>query len=304
MTLLQKLFFYTGILCVLASCGMVGEDAAPIPAYIYVPSYTFVTDTSSFNSDIYQGANSEKFIDMWISDAGKLAGEVGWPSLIPIQKTGATQIWVEAGISITGQDEKREAYPMISQHIETRNLKPGVIDTIYPIFKYLPNIEFKFIEDYDRPGTFLKMDPNKKLSGDTIIRVNDKNAWKPGKYSAKIELDPKHLTLQLLADNQGNGYTLPQSGSPVYIEIDYKSNVPLDLGYYFLEPGGNGTAVNNSVIQTFATTEWKKLYVKLTDEVATRKDGTVYFIYIAVMNLDGIVPDVYIDNVKLVCLKG
>ncbi|MES2780911.1 MAG: hypothetical protein V4651_13550 [Bacteroidota bacterium] len=299
MTLMNKPITFLGILSVLASCGMVGEDAATVPAYICVPSYTFITDTSSFNQGIYQGANSEKFLDMWISDAGLLLGNVGLPSLIPIQKTGAAQIWVEAGITITGQDEKRQSYPLVSQHIETRNLKPGVIDTLYPVFKYLPNIEFKFIEDYDRPGSFLNINPSYKAAGDTVRKINDQNAWRAGKYSGKIEIDPSHQILQLISSE----YELPRSGSPVYLEIDYKSNLPLDIGYYYQDPS-LGASTANSVVQTFPNSEWKKLYINLTDEVATRKVGTLYIIYIGVYNSDNIVPDVYIDNVKLVCLKG
>lgn len=299
MTRLTKPIFYLTIIALLASCGMVGEDEAPIPAYICVPSYTLITDTSSFNSDIYQGAPSEKFQDMWFSDAGKSIGAVKWPSLLPFQKTGAAQIWVEAGISITGQDERREAYPLISQHIEVRDFKPGVIDTIYPVFKYLPNIDFKFIEDFDRPGSFLKMNPAYKKGSDTIVRVNDSRAWKPGKFSGKIEMDPSHNILQLISEE----YLLPRSGSPVYLEIDYKSNIPLDIGYYYQDPV-LGASRANSVVETYPNTEWKKLYIKLTDEVASRKDGTLYIIYIGVYNAENVVPEVYIDNVKLVCLKG
>lgn len=300
MTLLNKPISVLGLIGMMASCGMVGEEAVTIPAYISVPSYTFVTDTSSPNAGIYQGLNSEKFTDMWISDAGKLVGEVGLPSLIPIQKTGPTQIWVEAGIIITGQDEQRESYPLMSQHIETRNLQPGVIDTVYPVFKYLPNIDFKFIEDFDRPGSFMRYDPDKKPQ-DTVIRVTDVNSWKPGNAVGKIQMDTAQTAMQLLS----NEYTLPQSGSPVYLEIDYKSNLQLDIGYYYNEPGSpTGVSPSNSVVRVYPNGAWKKLYVKLTDEVATRKPGTTYVIYIAVLNPDKTVTDVYIDNVKLVCLKG
>jgi hypothetical protein len=299
MTLLTKPIFVAGAIAWLfSSCGMVSEDAAPIPAYICVPSYTFVTDTSSFNASIYQGANSERFLDMWFSDAGKTIGGVKFPSLLPFQKIGTSQLWVEAGISITGQDEKREAYPLVSQHIEVRDFKPGVIDTVYPVFKYLPNIDFKFIEDFDRPGSYMRINPSYKTGSDTVLKVNDNRAWQAGKYSGKIEIDPSHQILQLIS----NEYLLPRSGSPVYLELDYKSNLPLDIGYYYQDPT-LGASNANSVIQTFPNSEWKKLYVRLTDEVASRKEGTLFIIYIGLYNLDNIVPDVFIDNVKLVCLK-
>jgi len=289
----QRVLFCITFLAI-SSCGMIGEDKVDIPAYIYVPSYTFQTDS------ITQGSNANYFTDMWVSDAGIIVGAVGLPSLLPIQKSGPTEVRVDAGIILTGQDNQRSSYPLISTYTVTRNLQPGVIDTIKPEFKYLPNIDVKFVEDYDRIGANLKINPSYYAAGDTVLKVNDEHALRPGSNSGQVVLASSHQIMQLISSSE---YELPGYGAPVYLEIDYNSNLPLDIGYYYNDPT-TGASPANSVIQTYASNGWRKLYINLTNEVSARKTGTTFIIYIGIYNVDNITPAVYIDNVKLLCLKG
>lgn len=294
MSVFNKPFLLFFALLAVSSCGIVGQDAVTVPAYISVPYYTFQTDS------LKEGSNYEKFSDMWISDGGLIVGAVGLPSLIPIQKHGLTEVRVDAGIIITGQDNQRASYPLIATHIENRELRPGVIDTFYPKFKYLPNIDVKFVEDYDRIGSSFKINPSYYVPGDSILKVNDQNALRPGRYSGKIQLDPSHQIMQLITNSE---FQLPGYGSPVYLEIDYSSNLPLDIGYYYNDPL-TGASPAQSVVQTFASNGWRKLYINLTNEISVRRVGTTYIIYIGIYNIENVVPSVYIDNIKLLCLKG
>lgn len=277
----------------LSACGIVGEDAVMVPSYVYVPSYTYVTDSNT------QGAPSQAFNDMWISNSGAMLGGIGLPSLIPVQAVGPTEMRVDAGISVTGQNDQRTPYPLMATHIEVHNLRAGVVDTIRPVFRYLPNADFKFIEDYDRLTRSFKINPSYRLPGDSIMLINDNRAWKPGSYSGKIEIDPSHQMLQLLSEEK----ELNGRGAPVYLEIDFKTNIPMNVGYYYNDPI-TGTSTANDVIQLFPTSVWKKVYIELTDEIASRNTGTTYIIYLAWVNESNVVPDIYIDNVKLIGLKG
>ncbi len=277
----------------ISACSMIGEEAVMVPSYVCVPSYSFQTDSNT------QGYNSEGFNDMWISNEGILLGTIGLPSLIPVQSVGPTEIRIDAGISVTGQTGVRTAYPFMATHTEVRNLQAGVIDTFVPVFRYLPGTDFKFIEDYDRATRAFKVNPSYYLPGDTVIPVNDGRAWRIGNNSGKIEIASGHQQLQLISGE----YELVGQGSPVYLEIDYKSNLNLDIGYYF-DNAIDGTSGALSVIQTYPTEKWKKLYIDLTNEVATRRAGSKFIIYIAIVNVQNIVPDIYIDNVKLVGFKG
>jgi hypothetical protein len=226
---------------------------------------------------------------------------VGLPSLLPVQKQGSTKITVDAGVIISGQDNQRTPYPLVQSYIEIRDLKPGVIDTIVPVFKYLPNISAKFIEDYDRIGRSFKIYETFYVPGDTIRPVNDDHTLRPGNFSGKVELAPSNQKMLLITNDE---YELPGGGSPVYLEIDYNSNLPLDIGYYYQDPLTGANPQPQSVVQTYASNGWKKLYINLTNETAPRRDGTKYKIYIGIFNENNIAPSIYIDNIKLLCLKG
>jgi hypothetical protein len=282
----------------ISSCGILGQDAVTVPAYISVPSYTFVTDT------LTQGYNSEAFNDMWISDGGILLGAVAKPALLPIQKIGPTLIRVDAGISNTGQDNSRKAYPMVDSYVQNKNLRPEVIDTIIPVFKYLTGAGFKFIEDFDRIGRALKINTDASFykEGDTIFAVNDQNSWRPNtnNYCGKIEIAAGHNITQLITEE----FELRGANSPTFMEIDYKSNIPLNIGYYINDPQTGPDGIANSVVLTYPNDTWRKLYIDFTGEISARKAGTTFVFFIGVYNQQNVlVPSVYIDNVKLVYLK-
>jgi hypothetical protein len=285
MKLFHQRFLLFTFLSLTLSCGITGEDAVTVPAYICVPSFTFQTDS------VIEGSNNEKFTDMWISDGGQIIGAVGLPSLLPVQKQGNAEVRIDAGIVLTGQDNQRAIYPLVSSYIESRNLKPGVVDTIRPVFKYVSNIDVKFVEDYDRIGSSLDIDPAFYHPGDTVLKVNDSHALRPGNFSGKVEIAATHqgVLLTSVSSFKMKGY-----GSPAYLEIDYNSNLPLDIGYAYTSDS------LESVIQTIPSNGWRKLYINLTDELRPNKP---FLIYIATYNANGIVPAVYFDNIKLLCLK-
>lgn len=274
------------------SCSILGEEAVKVPAYICIPSYTFKPDTTN------QGSVSEGFNDMWISRNGTLLGGIGLPSLIPIQSEGETAISIDAGINVTGQNEVRVPYPLTATFTKQVVLEPGQIDTIYPEFKYVSNARFYFIDDYDRLSRTFKFNTLYSQAGDTLRPVNDGNAWLPGRYSVKVDVPATREIVQLVTE----AFQVRGAGAPVFLEIDYQSNLNLDIGYYYREPGGSVSNVM-SVVQTFPTNGiWKKMYIDFSDEFSTRLAGTEYIFYIGFINIEKVVPDVYLDNIKLIGL--
>jgi hypothetical protein len=68
MKLFHQRFLLFTFLSLTLSCGITGEDAVTVPAYICVPSFTFQTDS------VIEGSNNEKFTDMWIFDGWQIIG--------------------------------------------------------------------------------------------------------------------------------------------------------------------------------------------------------------------------------------
>lgn len=280
----------------LSSCEFSDTEKAEIPAYLYIPSFNFLTDTTSSG---YEGYASCKYPDMWVSAAGTAQGTIGLPVLIPVIGSGDTKIGVEAGIIKSGQDEVRIPYPFLGTYFENVTLKPGVTDTIRPVFRYLDNVRFPLIVDYDRLSTSrgFKMNPQYAQPGDTLVQANDNGSMVSGNAYLKCEVAASSVTFQMVSSEE---YTFPGQGSQVYLEVDYRSNMLLKFGYYFQEPNQIPSSAT-PVMDIYPTTSWKKLYINLTDEVASRRSNTKFKFYFGFFNTSGTVkPELSFDNIKLV----
>jgi len=287
------------ILLSFASCELSDTSQATVPSYICIPkdSFTFISDSSVGN---YQGRNTTYFPDMWVTEKGNLVGATGLPLLLPIIGTGSTLISVDAGILLSGQDNHRGKYPFASTYYQTINLTPGKIDTIKPVFKYLNNTNFKLIVDYDRPMTSrgFELNPTYTVSGDTLIQVNDAGSREPGNTYFKVKAKGTSKTYQMITSDQ---FTLPNLGAPVFIELDYKSDINFEIGYYYAEPN-QPTSSAIPFIELIPTGTWKKVYLDLTAETAPRKTGTAYRFYIGYYSDSGKEPDISFDNFKILSL--
>ncbi len=283
------------------SCALLDTEEASVPGYIYVPSFRYYTDDTSSQSDgPYEGQNTQKFVDVWLSREGIALGTIGLPALIPV--TGTTDsaiITIDAGIMKTGQSDERVPYAVIKPFKKKMKFTPGVVDTVIPEFRYLSNRKFAFIEDFDRTGMRFVINDLYKVAGDTILKVNDQRARTPGKNSGMLAFNQNSLRFQVRTERIAG---LPGMNSPVFLELDYHTNLPLDIGYYYFEPGQPASGAN-SVIQLFPSTGWNKIYIALNLEIAPRKAGTEFIFYIGVYNPSAVLPEVFIDNAKLVYLE-
>ncbi len=266
-----------------------------MPAYIYVPRVEYKTDKAT------EGDSTHKILDVWISKDGIAIAEVGIPALIPVQYFDSTNITFDAGVLKTGADEERIPYPLFKPVVKKLNLRPAVIDTVVPVFSYYPFRKIALFEDYDLIGSNFYINPAYKQTGDTVLRVNDNRALIPGRNSGKIVMSPTTSTFQLLTTDQFT--TLPIGNTPVFLEIDFKTNLTLDVGYYYAEPGSSYEQIA-PIVQLFPTEKWNKIYIALNVEVASRPAGTAFRFYIGTYNANpSQQAEIFLDNIKIVYLE-
>lgn len=282
----------------ISSCEFTDTTHAIVPSYLCIDSFTFITDT---NAATYQGKNSQQFVDMWVNESGNTIGATGIPVLLPIQKTGVRKISVDAGVAKSAQDDQRIPYPFIATYYTNVNLVPKGIDTIRPIFKYLPNTNFRLVVDYDdnaHSGGLFTLNHDYVFGADSMVKMIDNGSKEPNNPYMKIVADAASTSFQIRTKD---AFVLPGLGAPVYLEMDYKSDVQLDVGYYYQEPN---QPVNPAtpVVSLYPTTEWKKVYLNLTEEIGGKRTGTQYAIYIGFFNYSGVKPNVALDNIKLLSL--
>jgi hypothetical protein len=286
-------FFVFIALMSLSGCELL-EDTSPVtvPSYIHVPA---VTTTS--NPDGSQGDAFHRIPDVWVYDEGVLLGIYRIPATIPVPKSGRVNLNFEAGVVYSAQLDERIPYPMLQTYRITKDLKENAVDTIRPEFAYRNTCVFPLIEDFDRVGFRFTLNPLYTRAGDTILRVAGPEALEAGKNSGKVVLAPGAEAFQIYTTDN---FTLPGMNQPVFFEMDYKSNVPLIIGYYFFEPG-QSSSQPNEVIRLFATDgEWKKVYLALNQETAGKPSNTLYKFYIGLFKEAGKEAEIYLDNIKIV----
>ncbi len=292
-----RFFLISMIICfAYPSCDMLQTDPVTVPAYIYVSNVSFHT-INNINGDTLQGDSSFRFDDVWIFDGGVALGEIGFPALIPIQKSGLTEVAFDAGVLKSGQDDQRVIYPFTERQYFNRNLTTNKVDTFYPKFKYLSTTKFGFVEGFQSKNGF--QFTYNKYPGDTILYVpvtdNTKKNIVLGATSGKIIMAPTSHSFEIESKTFNKNELQPSPGTSVYLELDYKSDVTIYIGL------NTSYAQKNSfsVLQTNPTTSWNKVYVCLDEDISVLPDGTTLSIYIGVINNTGIAPNVFLDNIKL-----
>jgi hypothetical protein len=265
------------------------DNEVIVPSYVYMPSYKFETAL-----DGSQGDSTSKIVDAWVYDNGSIVGSFGIPALIPIQKKGPVEIGVDAGILKTGQDYERMPNPLLTRAYFNIDAQHGKIDTIVPVFKYVPRVKFKFIEDFDRVG--LRFTKFFSMPGDTIVYINSGDSAKTqGKNSGMILLTDSTDYFRLITNDP---YVLAGRNLPSMLELDYNSDVVLYIGMFANLPSG---VKQIPLFNAFPTNGWNKVYINLSDEVAANPNNTEYKIYIDVYRTKGTPrPRIIIDNVKLI----
>jgi hypothetical protein len=288
----------------ISGCGYFDTEEVMVPAYIYVPSLAM-----EVNPDGSEGDSAQLFLDAWISSGGVLLGTIGMPALIPVQKSGPTTIDIEAGVARSGQYDTRVKYPFIQGYTTIVDLQPGELDTITPMFSYLPSAEFLFIQDWDsKNGRFISH-PNNPDSSDTVIAASDGRALIPGKNSGKLVMKSSSSAYAMITRFDANpAYTLKGFNSPVYLELDYNTNLPLDVYLYYPDQNVPGFYKATGGIELKPTNQgvnngWNRIYIDFTLETAGLPVQTTYQVYIGVRNDSHITPDVWFDNIKFVRFK-
>lgn len=288
------------ILVLFSSCSLLETDPVKVPAYIYVPRLAFSTTN---NSTTVEGEASSKFVDVWIYDSGNLLGNIGLPALIPDQKTGLTEIEFDAGIMKSGQDESRIPYPFIArQTFPNHQLSPNKTDTFYPVFKYMPQTKFEMNEGFEKLGAGVQFTYNSNnIAGDTILKVSDSteinSTIKVGKYCGKIVMAPGSQFFEVLTNEFQKEILQPVIGTPVYLELDYKSDVPINIIMWSRDQNGSVSVLPQ--LTTNPTSSWNKVYVCLDQDIISATPGTAFKISFRIFKDIGYQPNIFIDNIKL-----
>lgn len=272
------------MLALLWSCNSL-DKPDPVASYIYIPSL-------QMQSKPGYGSIKQEFTQAWVYLDGTLQGAFPVPGLVPLIKSGSSQISVFAGIIKNGIKETPELFPLVDRFDINISLTPGKIDTIYPIFKYRDDVTPLLVEDFEGSTHLFTTKLNGKGVG-----FNTTDAFEGFKCGV-MEID----TINPL--NEVGSFELndlPKDGTKIYVEINYKNEVDLLIGLKGYSSTDSGTQY---LVGLRPSDEWRKVYIDLTDEVLASDFPNYKLLLEGGLPFDGtkfskIKAQVLIDNIKL-----
>ncbi|RMG85832.1 MAG: hypothetical protein D6714_05220 [Bacteroidetes bacterium] len=277
------------------------NPAEGIPAYVHVKSFTVAP-----NPDIFPGSLSSKIThaSLFVEDPGggpnQSFGVISLPATVPLLLDGEYDLNFEPVIKANGNSFSLENYPYYQTVQVRRTLVPGEVDTLVLMTQYKKETKFSFIEDFD-DGTVKYFNRNLEPTSPNSLVVFEENAFE-GK-SAKVQLDTANAGF-IISTQQTFPIDVQQTGF-VYLEVNYKNDIPIEFGVIGVDVLGNENPVFEYIV--LEKSEWNKIYLNLSELIVAIGDPEFRFA------VRGIIPfdtetgqlsrekaEVWLDNIKLV----
>ena len=287
-----KSFTYLLLFLIISSCDIINPEET-IPSYIQVDEFQLTTNES------IQGTNSHQITDVWAFINGEALGVFELPATIPVLTSGTQNITLFAGIRENGLRSTPVIYPMYDRYEISLNLVPDEVHLITPNIGYLSNSIFVLTEDFEGDNIQLE-----GINNAGINRVTNPTQVQYGNGSGSISLTEESteiISISTFVD-------LPTSGgTPVYLEMDYRTNVELEVGLvgFEISTGTPMQAISYKVVLC-PINSWNKVYINFQEDLElSQLDG--YKLAFRVSTNDtgcgGVTtssPEILLDNIKLI----
>lgn len=263
------------------------KEAAQIPAYLSIEKIRFQPESN-------QGSTSSNIGYAFIYIDNEFKGGYELPiDRIPILTTGPAEVLIRAGIKVNGITTNPDEYPPYSDFTTTVDFKAEETTTIDPVVKYKDNIRFAINEDFDSENHKFKND----LDDDPVTKVEiDGNGAFEGK-SARIQLNSDHDQIIAATDFFD---VLPKNNTPVWLEIDYKTEVPVIFGLTGFESANNFEQFPEFGINS--NDNWNKIYFDVS-QYANLPDYIEHQLFFGA-SLAGEEGEIFLDNIKLLYFEN
>ncbi len=279
---MKRIYFF--IFCLpflIVSCDTFG-DPVEVPSYIYI-------DDIQVNPSASQGTASDAITDAWVFIDGEAVGVFPLPARVPILASGTVNLEIFGGIKENGIGASRDVYPFFNNYEITWSPTPGQVDTINPILTYNPSTLFKVIDGIEG-STILSVD----LDGNAATSVSSTPTdIFEGARSGEITLTDADNVFEVASSAS---YILPNDGSAIYLELNYKCDIPFQIG---LEHTRNFVPEKYYKLTLDTKEEWNKIYISFDNDTPVLQADSYRLIMRAAKDADGSTAKIFIDNIKI-----
>ena len=273
------------------------KEQEPIPAYLHITNFSFSTSST-------QGLNTSDITSAKVFVNGKEMGNYELPATIPVIADGNCVVMLLPNVKENASSTAQKYFKPYTAYYDTLTLEKGKIDTLFPKTLYRSNTTFKWLEDFeDQTISTIPSGSNNLKDSFACIPTSSPGVNQPfsgSKYCGYIHAkSDSFLVFERCNLNTFND--IPFLGTDVYVEIDIKSNVALQVGVYTYP---NGTDIDQNPVMVINPTNgiWKKIYVNLKPQIGDLKAGTPLRLFFGFYKTTGDTEEkfVYLDNLKLV----
>jgi hypothetical protein len=263
---------------------------------VAVPAYILIDSLKIKSIYIKQGSTAASITDVWVYVDGTLNGIYPLPCKFPIALTGEHKISIQPGIKENGLSGTRINYPFYGTFDTTLTIEPEKEYQVNPTVPYRDATKMEYFEDFENGGYRLKT--STLNNSDSFYLTDDVNEVFEGKKSAKAVLKPNKFMEYATTDS----YALPGNGIETYIELNYKTETDIEVGFY---QSAGSQVVRYPIVSLYKSDKWKKVYAKITSEVSTqiiKYTGQIsnFSVYVKAENAESVNKTVLFDNIKLV----
>lgn len=272
-------------LAVFLTCTSCKDDIDLTPSYLKI-------DNIDLSVSAEQGSSSHIITDAWIYINDNIQGVYELPAKFPVLSTGNNKLMVRPGIKSNGIGATRIFYPFFNPIILDFDFQRDSISELELTATYHSQVIFQWLEDFEDGG--ISIEPTVK-SDVGINKTDAPDHVFEGNYSARVVLDSNNYFFE---SRSVDAFQMPQNGSPVFLELNYKNNAKVHVGIFANRPG---EVVQRSVLVLNETDNWRKIYINLTNAISENFNATDYRVFFGMIRdeEDPTVRKAYFDNIKL-----
>jgi hypothetical protein len=276
------------ILLALSGCYKFEGDQT-VPAYLEIDSVYINT----YYPD--EGSRTHNITDVWIYVNDNIVGAFELPAMFPVLAQGMNKLEIRPGIKLNGISSTRVPYPFYNPIIfEDFDFTPDSTSSLEVLStRYYNNLTFAWMEDFEGVGISIEDNPASDTTIVKVIRENSPDAQT--QYAGAIYLNEEN---RIYGGSTSSAYPLPSQGSPVLMEVDYKTNNFLTTGLLIRDPGGY---VKVPLIVLNHSETWNKIYVNLGPNLSLHPSASEFRVYFeAGLDTDKTASTILLDNIKVI----
>lgn len=274
-------YFFFCIPFFIQSCDTFG-DPVEVPSYIYI-------DDIAVNVGGSQGTSSDAITDAWVFIDGQPVGVFPLPAQIPVLASGTVELEIFGGIKENGIGASRDIYPFYNSYLLMWTPTPGQVDTLSPVLTYNTSTQFDLIDGIEG-STIMSID----LDGNSATSISSTSTDVfEGARSGEITLTDSDAVFEV---SSSASYFLPNDGSAIYLELNYKCDVPIEIG---LEHTRNFVTEKYYKLTLGEKEEWNKVYISFDNDTPILSADSYRLLLRSAKATDGTVAKIFIDNIKL-----